>query len=382
MKKRNITFTTILLVLAFAWLAPLPTAQARGGLKPPPDGGYRNETTAEGQAALFNLTTGFGNSAFGFNALYGNTEGSYNTAIGRNAMFSNTTGEQNTATGGAVLYTNTEGTFNTATGRGALFSNTTGNGNTANGFYSLLNNTGERNTANGAASLFNNTIGNNNIALGFTAGFNLTTGDLNIDIGNEGIADEANTIRIGTKRDQTKTFIAGIKGAAVAGATVQVNGDGQLGVAPSSERFKVEVKPMDKASEVMFAFEPVTFHYKRELDPKGIPQFGLIAEDVAKMNPDLVARDVQGKIYTVRYEAVNAMVLNEFLKQHRKVQQQEETITQIKSTMAKQEAIIAQQQQEITVVTASLKEQASQIENVCAQLQAAKPASKLVVNDQ
>ena len=139
---------------------------------------------------------------------------------------------------------------------------------------------------------------------------------------------------------------------------------------------------MDKASEVIFSLKPVTFHYKHELDPKGIPQFGLIAEDVAKMNPDLVARDAQGKIYTVRYEAVNAMVLNEFLKEHRKVQQQEETVTQIKSTMAKQEAIIAQQQKEITVVTASLKEQASRIEKVSAQFQVSKPAWKLVVNDQ
>jgi hypothetical protein len=270
-----------------------------------------------------------------------------------------------------------------ATGRVALASNTTGSGNTANGFSSLSNNTtGEQNTANGVVALFNNTSGNTNIALGFGAGDNLTTGDNNIDIGNEGIADEANTLRIGTSGDQTKTFIAGINGAAVAGATVHVNGDGQLGVAPSSERFKVEIKPMDKASEVILAFKPVTFRYKRELDPKGIPQFGLIAEDVVKVNPDLVSRDAQGKVYTVRYEAVNAMLLNEFLKEHRKMQQQEETITQVKSTMAKQEATIAQQQKEIKVVTASLKEQASQIEKVSAQFQVSKPASKLVVNDQ
>ena len=384
MKKRNITFTTILLVLALAWLAPLPTAQASGGLKPPPDGGYPNETTAEGKDALFSLTTGFGNTALGFNALHSNAEGSLNTAIGRNALLSNTTGSINTAIGGSALLSNTTGNFNTATGRGALFSNTTGSGNTANGFFSLYNNTtAERNTANGVAALFNNTTGEDNIALGFGAGDNLTTGDNNIDIGNEGIADEANTIRIGTEETQENAFIAGISGTTVAGGvTVIIDANGQLGTVTSSERFKEAIEPMENASEAIFSLKPVTFHYKHELDPKGILQFGLVAEQVEKVNPDLVARDAKGKAYTVRYEAVNAMLLNEFLKQHGKIQQQEETITHVKSTIAKQEATIAQQQKEITVLTASVKEQASQIEKVSAQFRVSKPASKLVVNDQ
>jgi hypothetical protein len=371
MKKRNITFTTILLVLGCFSLSP--TARA---LRPPPDGGYPNETTAEGKDALFSLTTGFGNTALGFNALNANTTGNLNTATGRNALLNNTTGVNNTATGSAALSSNTTGNFNAATGRVALSSNTTGSGNTANGFSSLSSNTtGEVNTANGAAALLNNTSGNNNIALGPGAGDNLTTGDNNIDIGNEGIADEANTIRIGTSGDQTQTFIAGISGAAVAGATVVVNADGQLGVAASSARFKTEIKPMEKASEAILSLRPVTFRYKEKIDPNHTPQFGLVAEEVAKVNPALAARDAKGAIYTVRYEAVYAMLLNEFLKEHR-------TVQELKSTVAKQEATIAQQQKEIKVVTASLKEQASQIEKVSAQFQVSKPASKLVVNDQ
>ena len=325
-----------------------------------------------------------GNTADGFDALRGLTTGVLNTAIGRNALLSNTAGSINTATGGSALLSNTTGNFNTATGRSALFSNATGSGNTATGFFSLFNNTtAERNTANGVGALFNNITGEDNIALGFGAGDNLTTGDNNIDIGNEGVADEANTIRIGTEGTQDNAFIAGISGTTVAGGvTVIIDANGRLGTVTSSERFKEAIKPMENASEAIFSLKPVTFHYKHELDPKNILQFGLVAEQVEKVNPDLVARDAKGNTYTVRYEAVNAMLLNEFLKEHRKMQQQEETITQIKSTLAKQEAIIAQQQKEIRVVSASLKEQASRIEKVSAQFQASKPASKLVVNDQ
>jgi len=317
-----------------------------------------------------------GNTADGFDALRSLTTGVLNTAIGRNALLSNTTGSINTATGGSALLSNTTGNFNTATGRGALFSNTTGSGNTATGFFSLFNNTtAERNTANGVAALFNNTTGEDNIALGFGAGDNLTTGDNNIDIGNEGIADEANTIRIGTSGTHTASFIAGISGTAVAGAAVVVNADGQLGVAASSARFKTEIKPMEKASEAILSLKPVTFRYKEKIDPNHTPQFGLVAEEVAKVNPALVARDAKGEIYTVRYEAVNAMLLNEFLKEHR-------TVEELKSTVAKQEAIIAQQQKGMEAFAARLEEQASQIEKVSAQFQVSKPASKLVVNDQ
>jgi hypothetical protein len=361
--------------LAFAGLAFSPTAQA---LKPPPDGGYPNQTTAEGDGALFSLTTGFGNTALGFNALYSDTEGRFNTATGRNALFSNTTGIANTATGGAALLSNTEGSLNTAHGRYALQSNTTGSNNTVNGFGALFSSTeGSFNTAEGWLALENNTTGNLNTALGADAGINLATTDNNIDIGNVGDSADSNTIRIGTQvavtdgedlthPAHTATFIAGITGTAVAGATVKVNANGQLGVAPSSERFKSEIKPMDKASEAILALKPVSFRYKKEVDPEGIPQFGLVAEQVAKVNPALVDRDGKGKIYTVRYEAVNAMLLNEFLKEHCNVQ-----------TL---QATIAQQQQEIKTLSASLKEQASQIQKVSARLEVRKPALQTIVN--
>ena len=270
MKRLNITFGTIL--LALGCIAFSPRARA---LNPPPDGGYLNQTTAEGDGALFSLTTGFGNTALGFNALNANTTGNLNTATGRNALLNNTTGANNTADGSGALSSNTTGNFNTATGRLALLSNTTGSGNTANGFFSLYNNTtAERNTANGVAALFNNTTGEDNIAMGFGAGDNLTTGDNNIDVGNLGVADEANTIRIGeqvavydpntgdTMPAHTRTFIAGISGTAVTGVAVRVSSSGQLGTAPSSKRFKDAIKPMDKASEAILALKPVTFHYK------------------------------------------------------------------------------------------------------------------------
>jgi hypothetical protein len=342
-----------------------------------------SEDTATGSLALAN-DTGGSNTAYGFSALNANTTGILNTATGRNALLSNTTGFQNTATGAAALSSNTTGNFNTATGRIALFSNTTGSGNTATGFVALFNNTtAERNTANGVGALASNTTGHGNIALGFRAGINLTTGSRNIDIGNEGVAGESGKIRIGTDGDQKNAFIAGISGTTVAGGVaVIIDTNGHLGTVTSSERFKDQIKPMDKASEAIFSLKPVTFRYKHDLDPEGISQFGLVAEQVAKVNRDLVARDAEGEVYTVRYEAVNAMLLNEFLKEHRNVQEQEETITQVKSTVANQEAIIAQQQKDIKALTASLKEQASQIQKVSAELQLSKPAPQLVANDQ
>jgi len=224
-------------------------------------------------------------------------------------------------------------------------SSTTGNYCTANGQVSLFSNTtGRNNTAAGQNAMRNNTTGSFNMALGDNAGFNLTTGSNNIEIGNRGVAGEANTIRIGTRGTQTNAYIAGISGATVpTGVAVIVDTNGHLGTTTSSARFKEAIQPMDKASEAILALKPVTFHYKPELDPEGIPQFGLVAEQVEKVSRDLVARDEQGKPYTVRYEAVNAMLLNEFLKEHReflaerrKVEGQEATITQLKSTVARQ----------------------------------------------
>ena len=295
------------------------------------------------------------NTFLGDDALISNTTGVDSTAIGFDALFSNTTGSANTATGFEALENNTTGNVNTADGGNALFSNTTGGSNTASGVGALnFNTTGFFNTAIGDGALFNNTTGSGNIALGLSAGVNLTTGNNNIDIGNEGVAGEAKHIRVGTKGTHTHTFIAGISGATVAGGVgVIIDTNGHLGTVVSSERFKDEVKPMDKASEVIRALRPVTFRYKHELDPAGIPQFGLVAEDVEKVNPDLVARDDQGKPYSVRYEAVNAMLLNEFLKEHRKVEQLEK---------------------QVEALTAGLQK-------VSAQLEVNKPASQTVLNN-
>jgi len=326
--------------------------------------------TAIGFEALYNNTTGNNNTASGFEALVFNTEGFENTANGIEALFSNTTGSVNTASGFEALFSNTTGSGNTASGALALHANTTGFNNTATGIQALQNNTtGNNNTAIGFVALLSNTTGSDNIALGFQAGQNLTTGSNNIDIGNLGVAGDSKRIRIGTAGTQTKTFIAGISGATVAGGVgVIVGSNGQLGTVVSSNRFKDAIKPMDKASEAILALRPVTFYYKKELDPDGIPQFGLVAEQVEKVNPDLVARDEEGKPYTVRYEAVNAMLLNEFLKEHRIVQE-------LKSAAAKQEAIIAHQQKQIEALTAGLQK-------VSAQVEMSRVAPQVVVNNQ
>ena len=191
----------------------------------------------------------------------------------------------------------------------------------------MNNTTGTNNTACGVSALSNNTTGSSNIALGASAGSNLTKGSNNIDIGGLGVAGESDTIRLGKAGVQTATFITGIRGATVAGGvSVMVDGVGHLGTITSSARYKDAIKPMDKASEAILSLKPVTFRYKKDLDPNAIPQFGLVAEQVEKVNPDLVARDEEGKPYTVRYEAVNAMLLNEFLKEHRKVEELEATV--------------------------------------------------------
>jgi hypothetical protein len=327
------------------------------------------ENTANGASALYQNTTGSTNTANGFQTLFSNTTSIQDTATGAFALFSNTTGDSNTANGFAALYRNTTGIYNAATGVNALYGNTTGFNNTATGVNALyFNTTGANNTAEGFDALLHNT-GSNNIALGSLAGSKLTTGSDNIDIGNKGIAGEFGTIRIGEPRNQRRTLIAGISGATVAsGVGVIVGSNGQLGTVVSSERFKDAIKPMGKASEAILALKPVTFRYKHELDPTGIPQFGLVAEEVEKVNPDLVARDDQGKPYTVRYEAVNAMLLNEFLKEHR-------TVQELKSIAAKQEASIAQQQKQIEALTAGLQK-------VSAQFEMSKPVLQTVANNQ
>ena len=360
-------FTLILVALtlgAFA-LASVPTAF---GVVPAPDGGYPGGNTAEGDNALLSLTTGTGNTAVGSNALSNNTTGRNNTAEGDVALENNTTGIDNTAIGVFALTDNTIGNSNTAIGFFALSSNTTGNSNTATGVQALINNsTGSNNTANGFEALFRNTTGNSNIAVGVNAGSNLTIGNNNIHIGNVGVAGEANTIRVGMQGTQTRTFIAGISGVAVAGSTVVVNANGQLGIAASSERFKDEIKPMDRASEAILALQPVTFYYKKEIDPTRTSQFGLVAEDVEKVNPALVMRDEQGKPYGVRYDKVNAMLLNEFLKEHRRVETQSREILE-------QQTMITELKKGMATVVAQLKEQSAQIQTVNAQLATASPS--------
>ena len=331
-----------------------------------------SQNTANGWRALYSNTTGYDNTANGSQALYKNTTGLYNTANGFQALYYNTTGGVNTANGDSALYHNTTGGGNTATGFAALQFNQTGSNNTADGFGALGGN-GSNNTAVGASALGFNS-GSGNIALGYFAGFSLTTGNNNIDIGNQGVALEADTIRIGDEGTQTATFIAGIYGVNEGGTplAVYVNSNGQLGTVSSSRRFKKEIKPMDSASEAILTLKPVTFQYKS--DTKGTPQFGLIAEEVAQVNSDLVVRDAEGEIYSVRYDAVNAMLLNEFLKEHR-------TVDELKSTVAKQEAIIAQQQKRMDAFAARLEKQDSRIQKVSDHLELSKFAPQMAGND-
>ena len=326
-----------------------------------------NNSTFLGDDALVN-NAGDVNTAVGSIALSMNTTGSRNTATGWQALYLNTTGSSNTANGGAAVASNTTGSFNTGIGTSALLSNTIGNNNTAVGNTALFRNTtGSNNTAVGNSALFGNTTGNGNIALGDGAGTNNITGRRSIYIGNPGTRTDSSLIRIGTQGIQTATYVAGISGATVPdGVGVIVGSDGQLGTVVSSARFKEAIKPMDKASETVLALKPVTFRYKN--DPDGIPQFGLVAEDVEKVSPDLVARDKQGKPYTVRYEAVNAMLLNEFLKAHRKIQE-------LEANNAQQQRNFAEQQNQIEALTAGLQK-------VSAQVELGKSAPRTVLNDQ
>ena len=423
MKNRYITFTAIL--LALCCFGPLPTSRTFG-VVPPPDGGYPDGNTAEGQSALLHLTTGGFNTAVGFLSLRSNTDSSFNTAVGAGALLantafnntatgagallSNTTGEENTANGAFALLRNTEGLFNTAMGAFALQDNTTGFQNTAVGNSALVNNTdgnfntalgdlalfenttGDENTANGESALGNNSGGNSNTAIGGHTLLANTTGNGNTAVGRNAlslnstgnnnvslgagagtqVATASNVICIGTNVSGANVndscFIGNIRDAVVAPDAQQVLIDsaGKLGTTGgSSRRFKTEIKPMNKTSEAILAFQPVTFHYKS--DATSTSQFGLIAEEVAKINPDLVVRDKNGEIYTVRYDAVNAMLLNEFLKEHRKVREHEATIALLKRDSAKQ-------QKQIEALTAGLR-------RVSDQIQSTNPAPHLVSKD-
>jgi trimeric autotransporter adhesin len=414
MKTQSLHTLHLLVLLALGCFALSKPAEA---VSPPPDGGYAGFNTAEGQNALFNLSTGVGNAAVGWFSLWSNGDGSFNTAVGAGtllfnvgdqaafegvnntaigaaALLFNTTGSDNTATGVGALLNNTEGTNNTATGEFTLTSNTTGNLNTATGLSALYSNTtgigntavggdalvfntiGGGNTAIGTAALGSNTSGNGNIAIGSGAGHDLTTGNQNIIIGNpNAVADESNTMRIGGD-SQTRAFIAGIRGVATGNAdaiAVLIDSDGQLGTVSSSRRFKREIKPMDKASEAILGLKPVTFLYRT--DGTSTPQFGLIAEEVAEANPDLVVRDKKGEIYSVRYEAVNVMLLNEFLKEHAKGEEQDRKIQ-------RQEATITQLKKDVDALVAQLKEHDSKIQRVMERMEIDSSASKIASRDQ
>ena len=392
---RRILALLIASVLVCVGLSP----KARAVI-PPPDGGYPGGSTAEGQEALLSLTTGVQNTAVGFLSLKTDTTGSYNTAIGSGtlrwnnadgntatgtfALLNNTNGFLNTANGALALFSNTIGIGNTAVGYYALFSNIRGGGNTAFGSGALEGNTGNSNTAIGVRALERNTTGDvntaigayalqrneggdsNNVALGYFAGGNMVNGINDIFIGNIGLDTDQNTIRIGTQVKATDfhgithnphvaTYIAGISETGVSGAPVLVSADGQLGIALSGVRFKEAIRPIDTASEAIFALNPVTFRYKEQFDPTQVPQFGLVAEEVEKVNPDLVRRDRDGKLQTVRYDAVNAMLLNEFLKEHKNVQELK--------------AALAQQQKEIAGLIEHIKAQDAKIQKVSDQLE-------------
>ena len=403
MKTRNTLFTTTRLALCFLALGCFAFPQRSQAVTPPPDGGYPGGNTAEGDDALFSLTTGMGNTATGFQALFGDVGGGGNTAVGQVALTQNATGSFNTAVGGEALSSNVGGSLNTAVGydalvsntadnntalgNSALFFNTTGNGNTAVGLSALESNVsgfdntavgtgalveslGDSNTAVGSGALSNTTAGGFNTAVGYNAGLNQTSGSNNVYIGAgiNGVPGENDTIRIGAQGTPSRTFIAGISGTTLGnGVAVRVTANGRLGTTPSSRRFKQDIKPMDKASEAILALKPVTFRYKQELDPEGVPQFGLVAEEVEKVNPDLVVRDEQDKPYSVRYEQINAMVLNEFLKEHSKVQQLE--------------ANGVEQQKKINLFRSELKAQRALIEKLNAKVDLKQPPPQTVAED-
>jgi len=377
------TTRSLLITLALVCLGISPGAPA---VVPPPDGGYPGGNTAEGQAALLKLTNGTNNTALGFVSLRNNIIGSYNTGVGAGTLFANTadentatgfaalllntTGSFNTANGALALFSNTEGSFNTAAGDRALFHNTIGNANIATGDAALFNNTsGNDNTANGDGALVNNATGDGNVAIGSqvlhsnTAGFSNTavgggalfnsTGNENIAIGfnagnNVSIANSVICIGLPGQDVSNSCYIGNIFNAtSSAGTAVFINSDGKLGTTTSSRRFKKEIKPMDKASEAIFALKPVSFRYKKDVDPAGTSQLGLVAEDVEAVNPDLIVSDENGKPYSVRYDQVNAMLLNEFLKEHkafvqeqRKVQQLEKRIEKLATSLQKVSAQI------------------------------------------
>jgi hypothetical protein len=348
----------------------LSAAPKAFGVVPAPDGCYPGFTTAEGCKALNFLTTGAGNTGVGWYSLFLNSAGNYNTGVGAGTLVLNNA-DSNTAVGTAALLLNTSGSGNTANGTDALVYNDTGNDNTAVGALALSGNntSGDQNSAFGSLALGNLMSGSSNTALGGAAGVNLQTGALNVYIG-------ANVF--GTSTETGHTYIRNINSTSVSGGgtdTVTVNlTSGLLGHLSSSRRHKEQIKPMANSSEVLYRLKPVTYRYKKEIDATQSLDYGLVAEEVAEIDPNLTARNREGQIESVRYNAINAILLNEFLKEHQKVEEQS-----LKAQ--EQETTITQLKKEMETVIARLKEQASQIQKVSVQLELNKHARRTIVEN-
>jgi hypothetical protein len=336
---------TLLLLAALSLFAASVQAQpylGTGAGNPGVSTGSGN--TALGDNALASNTTGFFNTAVGFDSLTANTTGFENTGVGTFALTANTDGSLNTALGTGALPSNTRGNTNTAVGVEALNANTTASANTAVGYEALAGTaTGGNNTAVGANALAG-TSGSGNVALGYLAGSNIIGGSNNIDIGNNPPGNESNTIRIGNTAVQTATFLAGVNGATSASGTeVFVNSSGQLGTITSSLRFKEDLEDMGDASQGLMKLRPVTFRYKAAYDDGSrLLQYGLVAEEVAKVYPDLVQYDDKGQPFTVRYHMINAMLLNEVQKQHGTIEQQKAQLAEQESRLQRLEALVGQ----------------------------------------
>src|SRR5438874_2726324 len=372
MKLRKIISTTAMSALVCFGLCQ----QAQSATDTPdPGGSLPTSNTADGQGALGSLTTGLYNSAFGFLSVLSLSDANFDTGVGAAALLVDN-GGTNTAVGAGALLNNSDGADNNAVGAFALFNNVSGFFNNAHGRNALLNSTGSQNNAMGDDAMFFNTTGSFNTAIGDDALDANVDGNNNVAVGDEagtGLgASVNNCIAINVPGagpfatlDNT-CFIGSIFDQPVSDVGTQeavfVDQFNVVGISASSRRFKHDIQPMDKASEAILALKPVTFKYNA--DKNGRTQYGLIAEEVATVNPDLVVQHKDGEISTVRYEQVNAMLLNEFLKEHKKVQNLEVTV--------------AQQQKGMEVLTAQLKEQAAQIQKVSAQLEVSKPAPQVV----
>lgn len=328
---------------------------------------YGINNTASGYEAMYFNTTGDDNTAIGLAALLSNTSGCCNVATGLYALELNSIGSYNSATGIQALGQNTTGNNNSAIGSETLYSNSTGSFNTASGYRALyLNTIGNNNTASGIAALRDNTSGSYNIGVGHNAGLNVKTGSNNIEIGNEGTSSDNNVIKIGTEGTQAKTFIAGIYNTPVKGQAVMVDSSGQLGVVVSSERFKTAIAPMDTNTAKLQQLRPVTF--KLISDATGTVQYGLIAEEVAKVYPELVVRDANGRVDGVRYDELAPMLLNEMQNEHATVATQAAEIKDLKrdeaQKIAAQNAEINQLKQQLAEIRAALITQSNKNELV------------------